>query len=114
MVKLSSDMFIAKVVGRSMEPTIPDGAYCIFRFDRGGSRNEKVVLVESRQVADAETNSKYTVKRYHSEKEQNKEDSPWEHKQIVLSPDNKEFDDIVLKNESEYDFKVIGEFIAVL
>ena len=114
MVKLSSDMFIAKVVGRSMEPTIPDGAYCIFRFDRGGSRNEKVVLVESRQVADAETNSKYTVKRYHSEKEQNKEDSPWEHKQIVLSPDNKEFDDIVLKNESEYDFKVIAEFIAVL
>lgn len=42
--KLNMDMFIAKVVGHSMEPAIPNGSYCIFRIERGGSRNGTVVL----------------------------------------------------------------------
>jgi type I restriction enzyme R subunit len=128
---LNRDMFIAKVVGKSMEPTIPDGSYCIFRFERGGSRNGKVVLVESRKVSDTETNQKYTVKRYRSEKvntdysldsrfrgndneyaEEGGEQ--WEHKRIILSPDNKDFDDIILENVSEDDFKVIAEFVSII
>jgi len=106
-------MFVAQVVGRSMEPTILDGSYCIFRFDQGGSRNGKVVLVESRQVTDPETNQKFTIKRYHSEKEK-VEDDRWRQKKIVLSPDNKEFNDIVLKNVSGDDFRVVAEFIGIV
>ena len=112
-LKLNKDMFIAKVVGHSMEPTIPDGSYCIFRTERGGSRDGKIVLVESRQVADQETNQKYTVKRYHSEKEQ-LPDGTWRHKMIELSPDNKEFQSIILGNVTEDDFKVIAEFVNVI
>jgi phage repressor protein C with HTH and peptisase S24 domain len=112
-LKLNKDMFIAKVVGHSMEPTIPDGSYCIFRTERGGSRDGKIVLVESRQVADQETNQKYTVKRYHSEKEQ-LPDGTWRHKRIELSPDNKEFQSIILGNVTEDDFKVIAEFVNVI
>jgi hypothetical protein len=43
-VRLTRDHFVARVDGRSMEPTIPDGAYCLFRVDRGGSREGKLVL----------------------------------------------------------------------
>ena len=111
--KLNKDMFIAKVVGKSMEPTIPDGSYCVFRFERGGSRNETVVLVESRQVADHETNQKFTVKRYHSEKEYFP-DGTWRHKRIVLSPDNNEFEPIILENVQEGGFRVVAEFLSVL
>jgi len=111
--KLKNDMFITKVVGHSMEPTIPDGSYCIFRFDKGGSRNETVVLVESRQVADPETNQKFTVKRYKSEKEYFK-DGTWIHKRIVLYPDNKEFEPIILENVPETDFRVVADFIGVI
>ncbi|RZD17142.1 MAG: DEAD/DEAH box helicase [Candidatus Acididesulfobacter guangdongensis] len=111
--KLNKDMFIAKVVGKSMEPTIPDGSYCIFRLDKGGSRNETVVLVESKQVADRDTNQKFTVKRYHSEKEYF-EDGTWRHKRITLSPDNKEFEPIILENMQETDFRVVAEFIGVI
>jgi SOS-response transcriptional repressor LexA len=111
--KLDKHMFIAQVVGRSMEPTIKDGSYCIFRFDQGGSRNGKVVLVESRQVTDPETNQKFTVKRYYSEKEKVETDQ-WRQKKIVLSPDNKAFKDIVLENVSGDDFHVVAEFITVL
>ncbi|MHB1665316.1 MAG: type ISP restriction/modification enzyme [bacterium] len=146
--KLSKDMFIAKVVGKSMEPTIPDGSYCVFRFERGGSRNGKIVLVESKRfVADPAINQKFTVKRYRSEKvniNQSLDDrsalapdgtrevpsglsrlrgndneyaeeggEQWKHKRIILSPDNKDFNDIILENVSEDDFKVVAEFISV-
>ncbi len=111
--KLNKDMFIAKVVGKSMGPTISDGSYCIFKFEHGGSRNGLVVLVESRLVTDPETNQKFTIKRYKSEKE-NLDDGQWMHKKITLSPDNKNFKDIIIKNVSEGDFKVIAEFLEVL
>ena len=111
--KLNEHMFIAQVVGKSMEPTIRDGSYCIFCYDQGGSRNGKVVLVESRQVTDPETNQKFTIKRYRSEKEA-LDDDQWRHKKITLSPDNKAFKDIVLENVSSDDFHVVAEFIGVL
>jgi type I restriction enzyme R subunit len=111
--RLNKDMFIAQVVGKSMEPTIPDGSFCIFRFERGGSRNGLIVLVESRLVADPETNQKFTIKRYKSEKE-NIGTEQWRHKRIILSPDNKAFNNIVLENVGSDDFKVVAEFVEVL
>ena len=111
--KLNKNMFIAQVVGKSMEPTIPDGSYCVFRFEKGGSRNGLIVLVESRQVTDPETNQKFTIKRYSSEKESS-EDGQWRHKKIILSPDNKDFNDIVLENVLGDDFRVVAEFICVI
>ena len=71
------------------------------------------MLVESRQVTDPETNQKFTIKRYWSEKEK-LDDEQWRHKKITLSPDNKDFKDIVLENISGDDFHVVAEFIAVL
>ena len=106
-------MFIAQVIGKSMEPTIPDGSFCLFRFERGGSRNGLVVLVESRLVTDSETSQKFTVKRYKSEKEDIGTDQ-WRHKRIILSPDNKAFKNIILENVGSDDFRVIAEFVEVL
>lgn len=111
--KFNDAYFIAKVVGRSMEPKIPDGSWCLFRFEKGGSRNGLVVLVQSRQVADPETNQQYTIKRYTSKKKPVKGGEPV-HSKIILSPDNKEFNDIILKNVPENEFKVIAEFVQVL
>ena len=96
-----------------MEPTIPDGSWCLFRFEPVGSRNGLIVLVESRLVSDPETHQSFTIKRYHSEKERLEGDQ-WRHKRITLSPDNKAFKDIVLENVSGDDFHVVAEFIEVL
>lgn len=112
-MRLNTDMFIAKVVGKSMEPTIPDGSYCVFRFEKGGSRNGLVVLVESRLVSDPETNQRFTIKRYKSKKEYFK-DGTWQHKKIILSPDNIDFEDITLESVSEGDFKIVAEFVCVV
>jgi len=111
--KLSKDMFIAKVKGRSMMPLIPDGSYCIFRWERGGSRNGRVVLVECQDLVDPESGGRYTVKTYNSEKEL-LPDGTWRHKKVILSPTNKEFSDIVLENVEAELFRVPAEFVRVI
>lgn len=52
---LRSGMFVAKVVGNSMEPTIPDGAYCLFTRPVTGTRQGRTVLVELRDEVDPDT-----------------------------------------------------------
>jgi len=110
---LNKDMFAAKVVGKSMEPTIPDGSYCVFRFDKGGTRNGLIVLVECHLVSDPETTRQFTIKRYKSEKEYF-DDGTWRHKKIILSPDNNDFDDIILEDVPALEFHVVAEFVAIL
>jgi phage repressor protein C with HTH and peptisase S24 domain len=106
-------MFVGEVKGRSMEPTIADGSYCVFQFERGGSRNGKVVLVESRHVDDPPNGGQYTAKRYFSEK-QLADDGTWRHKKITLTPDNSDYDEIILEDIEAPEFKVIAEFIHCL
>ncbi len=64
-LRLSTDMFVAEIAGRSMEPLIPDGSLCVFRYGVTGSRDGRLVLVENRRSG---SNDQYTVKRYRSEK----------------------------------------------
>jgi hypothetical protein len=107
------DFFVAKVVGKSMEPTISDGSYCVFRFDKGGTRNGLVVIVECHSILDPETSRQFTIKRYKSEKEYFS-DGTWRHKIIILSPDNKDFKDIVLTDVPAVEFRVVAELVAIL
>jgi phage repressor protein C with HTH and peptisase S24 domain len=110
--KLHPGMFVARVTGRSMEPTIPDGAYCLFRAPVEGTRQGKTVLVELRDRRDAETGERYTVKRYESEKSANGDS--WRHDRITLKPLNSEFQPIALAGTDEGELKVIAELVDVL
>ena len=46
-LRLTLEMFVARIVGRSMEPLIPDGSLCVFRRGVTGSRQGRLVLVEA-------------------------------------------------------------------
>ena len=111
--KLDERMFVAKVVGRSMEPRIHHGEYCVFRANPVGSRQGKIVLAQYRGPADPDTGGAFTVKRYSSKKIADR-DEGWRHTKITLSPLNSEFTPIELTAESEDEVKVIAEFIVVL
>ena len=65
-MKPDHNMFAAQVAGRSMEPRLQDGDYCIFRANPGGSRQNKLVLVQHSSIADPDTGGSYTVKKYTS------------------------------------------------
>ena len=110
--RLRPGMFVAQVVGKSMEPTIPDGAYCLFRAPVEGTRQGKTVLVELRDDVDPETGHRYTVKRYDSQKA--KVGDSWRHTRITLKPNNPDFGPIVLTGADEGELQVIAELIEVL
>lgn len=110
---LTKTMFVAKVKGHSMEPLIPDGSWCVFRHDVGGSRKGKVVLVRSRHISDLESGGRYTVKFYQSEIE-HFADGTWRHKRIILSPKNHAFKPLILENIEAADFHIAAEFVACL
>lgn len=106
--------FICQVVGESMNKKIPDGSYCLFKRDLGGSRQGKIVLVSCSTIHDDDFGSGYTIKEYHSTKEQ--ENELWSHKKITLKPlsTNPNFEDLNLTEEDFEDFKVEGIFECVL
>ena len=107
-LRLTEDMFVAHIAGRSMEPKIPDGSLCVFRYGVAGSRQGRLVLVER---LGGGTNERYAVKRYRSEKRQTEEG--WSHERIVLESLNPEFESWELDPEEER-YRVIAEFVCVL
>ncbi|MGH7306658.1 MAG: S24 family peptidase, partial [Candidatus Rokuibacteriota bacterium] len=110
--RLRPGMFVAQVVGKSMEPAIPDGSYCLFAAPVEGTRQGKTVLVQLRNAADPETGERYTVKRYESEKTEHGEF--WLHARITLKPINPDFDPIVLVGADEDQLRVVAELVEVL
>ncbi|MGA3186345.1 MAG: S24 family peptidase [Bryobacteraceae bacterium] len=108
-LRLTEEMFAARVVGRSMEPRIPDGSLCVFRHGVTGSRQGRLVLVER---LGGGANDRYTVKRYASEKAE-REDGTWSHEKITLQPLNPEFEAWTLDPEEER-FRILAEFVRVL
>ncbi len=108
-LRLTDDMFVAEIVGHSMQPRIPDGALCIFRASVVGSRQGRLVLVEDRQ---ASGNNRYTVKRYLSDKEYS-QDAEWRHKGIRLESLNPAYPSWNL-DEDEEQYRIVGEFLRIL
>lgn len=106
--------FIAQVVGESMNRKIPNGSWCLFREPSGGSRNGKVVIVQSRDIRDPDTGGQYTVKVYRSEKEET--GGIWSHRIIRLEPDSMDsyFKPIILEPDSVNDLRVVGEFVGII
>jgi hypothetical protein len=106
-LRLSEGMFVAYVVGRSMEPRIPDGSACIFRAPVTGSRNGRLLLIE--KSGETDFSSRYTVKRY--ARRGALVESAEREGAIRLEPLNKEFPAFDLTAD---EFRVIAEFVMVL
>jgi hypothetical protein len=113
-LRLTDGMFVAQVVGRSMEPLIADGSSCIFRGPVVGSRQGKRLLIQ--EIKAAGSNSAFTVKRYTSHKRRSSgEDAEWQHEWIRLEPLNPEFEAFDLSpDEFQERYRVIAEFVQVL
>ena len=106
--------FVTRVMGESMNRRIPNGAWCLFKANPGGSRNNTVVIVQHRDIQDQDTGSSLTVKVYRSEKISDGEE--WRHSKIILSPDSnvEGYENLVFGSESAGELSVIGEFVAVI
>ena len=108
--RIRKGMFVAQVVGKSMEPKIPDGAWCLFRSPVTGTRQGRTLLVQLRDAVDPDTDQRYTVKRYESRRV--RRGDSWRHERIRLLPLNPEFDPIEIGKEDEVQF--VAELVEVL
>ena len=113
-IGVKKDYFVCKVIGESMNKIIPNGSYCLFKRDEGGSRNGKIVLIESTSFINSESGSGYTVKEYHSKK--NVTSEGWNHQSIILRSlsDRNDYPEIELLNDELSTYKVVGIFMTVL
>jgi len=113
-LRLSADMFVAEIAGRSMEPRIPDGSLCVFRYSVTGSRQGRLVLVENLETTG---NNRYAVKRYESTKSESEPEESntgaWKHARIRLHSLNPEFPSWDLDPEEDK-YRIIAEFVRVL
>ncbi|MBI2395385.1 MAG: LexA family transcriptional regulator [Deltaproteobacteria bacterium] len=102
---LRPGMFVVRATGRSMEPRIPDGAYCVFMGPVRSTPVGRVVLVEHRSVGDPETGGAYSIKRLQLRPGKRR-------RGIRLVPDNAEYPALEIDDRSS--IRVIGELVAVL
>lgn len=112
-MRLSKNMFVSRVKGKSMEPRITDNSLCVFRTPVVGSRQNKIVLVQHNSISDPDSGGRYTVKKYTSKKKIGA-DEAWEHEEIILLPLNPVYEPINIPNSEEGGFMVVAEFIDVL
>jgi SOS-response transcriptional repressor LexA len=107
-LRLTPDMFLARIVGHSMEPAIPDGAVCAFRHGVTGSRENRLVLAEDRQSTG---DQRYSVKRYRSEKAAS--GGTWKHTRIRLESLNPEYPSWDL-DPQEDQYAIVASFVQVI
>jgi SOS-response transcriptional repressor LexA len=108
-LRLTPEMFVARIAGHSMEPLIPDQSLCVFRRGVSGSRQGRLVLVEA---LDHGGNDRYTVKRYRSEKRES-QGGEWSHQRIRLEPLNPAFEAWDLDPQEDR-YRILAEFVQVL
>lgn len=114
-VKANKNMFLVHAIGDSMAPTINDGDLCLFELyntENGGSREGKIVLTQ-RSGKDDNYDCSYTIKKYHSEKEQDG-DGTWIHKKIQLLSHNPNYSTIEVLSDVDSGLRTIGILRAVL
>ena len=111
---LDTDMFIAQVVGHSMEPGIPDGAWGLFRSFPADSQPSPTALDSRRVVAhlpskaDPETGA-YTLKRW----KVTKVGTSGEVLEVTLRPDNKVLKPITV-TPANGDVWVVAEYLETV
>ncbi len=112
---LDRRMFVAKVVGRSMETAIPDGSWALFRLFPEGvppaatALDGRRVVVQLRDATDPETGGSYTLKRWRVTATSPDGGAA----DIELRPDNPGFNPIRMRRE-DGEIRVIAEFLEVV
>ncbi len=112
-IKPGPGLFVARVVGESMNRRIPNGSYCVFRHPVEGARSGRTVLVQLRNQLDPETGGRYTVKLYQRAGDAEDSDRRGE---VVLHPDSWDpsFKGIELAASEGDELTVVAEMVEVL
>jgi SOS-response transcriptional repressor LexA len=111
-VSVAKGLCIVQVRGRSMEPEIPDGAYCLFSRGAWTPKNGDVGIFSLHESVDPDSGDRFTVKRVRFRRE-DREDGPVQVGSLV--PANPEYQPIVVDNPEDWGaIKPFAKFLKVL
>lgn len=106
-------MFVARIVGESMNRRIPNGSWCLFIANSETTRNNKIVLVQHPNIKDPDHGGNYTVKLYQNEKVI--KDGEIINQRVILKADTNAYGyNPIILDDSVEKAQIIGEFLAVL
>ena len=111
-IRITRDMFVTHIEGRSMEPDIPDGSLCAFRSNVPAPYDGKIVLMEHYGEVGG---NRYAVKRYRTSTKADpskKGDHAWLHERITLESTNPDYAPWDVASSEKVN--VIGEFVFVV
>lgn len=112
---LDQRMFVARVVGESMEDGIPAGSWCLFRQYASGSApsssalDGRRVVVQLHEETDPDTGGQYTLKRWIV----SKRGTDGATMEVELRPDNPKFK-ARRYSAKDGDIRVVAEFLEVV
>lgn len=108
-------LFIAQVVGESMNRRIPNESWCVWRLNPGSGTAGRVVLAQHRNIQDPELGGTYTVKLYEPETAVSRDGA--EHvTRVTLRPDSTDprFEPLVFEALQDGELSVVAELVEVL
>ena len=112
--RANPDLFVARVVGDSMNRRVPNGSYCLFKANPSGAIQNKIVLVQHDDISDPELGGRFTLKVYGSEMVSTRSGTRSE--RIILSPDSTDpsFKPIIIDGTNTGDYQILAELVAVI
>jgi len=112
--KPAPGLFVAQVVGESMNKRIPSGSWCLWRRVEA-ARQGSVVLAQHRDIDDSEMGGHFAVKEFAAETWMD-EDGNITNSAVTLRSDSTEpsFHDIVITNAGEGDLRILAELVEVV
>ncbi len=112
--KPSRGLFVAQVVGESMNKRIPNGAWCVWRLNPGcDGDGTEIVLAQHKDILDSESGGQFTVKFFKIDQVSSDDGGP---SRITLSPNSHDdsFKPIVLEGVDDSELRIIAELVEVL
>ena len=110
--KYSEDLFVAQVIGESMNKKIPNGSWCVFKANPVGTKQGKIVVAQLQDHIDADTGASYTVKLYSSSNLLN-EDNELQQR-ITLTPASTDGSYRPMSFSNGDEVLILAELVAVL
>jgi transcriptional regulator with XRE-family HTH domain len=98
-------LFVAQVIGESMNRRIPSGSFCIFRAPPIFPLQGKIVLAQHRAVHDPEHGGHYTVKQY---------DVRGRKIRLVPASSSRRYRPVVFSGSEAGELVIVAELVEVL
>jgi len=113
-IRIGPGMFVAQVVGESMNRKVPNGAWALFTTEYRGSRQGRIVLAERNELGDPDDSGRFTLKTYDARKREGVDGIMYE--SVTLRPDSSDprFQPIEIDLQDPDRPCIVAVFIAAL